>query len=169
MIKINATAIVHYISPVIEIPPKAGGQPFHKRTLVLNDPYIREGVQYNNLVEIEFTGDKMDQLNSFAAGMYVAVEAFVTGREHNGRVFNTIRGMSVALHQQPMQTAQMAQAPQAPQAAPAYAPAPTSQQPYVQQAPGFQQPPQQGQPAYTPAPPQQGYAPGVADLPFTPK
>ena len=173
MIKLTATARVHSISPVIDIPSKTGGQPFQKRELILDDSWEKDGKRYPNFVLIEFSGDAMAQLNNIYPGQRVSVTAYVNGREWNGRILNSIRGSSVT-----------------PEAAPAYqqptAAYPQQQAPYPQQ--GYQQAPypQQApapspaypqQPAYGPAPAQpyqqpQGYqqpqSPGVADLPWTP-
>lgn len=134
MIKLHATALVFSISPVIEVPTKSG-TPFQKRELVLDDTWQgRDGAPIPNYVMIEFSGDRMAILDSFAPGQRVTVEAVVNGREANGRYFNSIRGLSVVPYQ-----------PQ-PQAQP--------QQPYQQQPYGGQ--PQQpfGQ-GYTPQPPRQ--------------
>ena len=99
MIKLTATAIVHYISPVIEIPSKTpGGQGFTKRELVLDDSWTKDGVTHPNFVTIEFSGDKMFQLDNFTQGQRVTVEAYVNGREHQGRYFNSIKGQSVTLY-----------------------------------------------------------------------
>ncbi len=155
MIKLTATALIHYISPVIEIPPRTpGGQGFAKRELILDDSWEKDGKTYPNFVLIEFTGDKIALLDSFVPGQLVTVEAFINGREYQGRYYNTVKGMSIALYQ-PQQTSYstMGQRP-------------------VQQAPGGypQQPayPQHPQPQY----PQQGVypqAPTTAPMPGTPQ
>lgn len=181
MIKLTATALIHYISPVIEIPSRSGGQPFQKRELILNDSWERDGQTYPNFVVIEFSGDKMPQLDNFVPGQRVTVEAYVNGREHQGRVFNTIKGLTVA-HYQPQQSngagQRTAPAP-APAPAPGYPSAPAyPQQTYPATAPAPSYPQQTGaanpQQAYAPAPSQQSYgqqshSPGVADLPFPPQ
>lgn len=175
MIKLSATALIHYISPVMQVTEN-----FQKRELILNDSWEREGKTYPNFVVIEFSGDKMAQLDQFIPGQRVTVEAYVNGREHQGRVYNTIKGQTVT-HYQPQQSNGMGQRPAAPAPAPGYAapPAPTyPQQAYPQPAPGYpqqtygQQPtPAYPQQPYAPAPGQQSYgqqshSPGVADLPF---
>lgn len=174
MIKLTATALIHTISPVIEIPAKNGGAPFQKRELVLNDSWERDGETHPNFVVIEITGDAMMQLDNFIPGQRVTVDAMVNGREYNGRIFNTIKGRTVTLYQ-PRQTAAVSQ--QQP-----YQPQPTyAQQPYQQvqrvqptpSAPGYngqypQAPQQYQQPApqyQQPVNPQYGGL-GPADLPF---
>lgn len=179
MIKLTATALIHYISPVMQVTEN-----FQKRELILNDSWERDGKTYPNFVVIEFSGDKMAQLDNFAPGQRVTVEAYVNGREHQGRVFNTIKGQTVALYQ-PQQSNGIGQRPApAPAPAPGYPSAPAYPQqayPATAPAPGYPQQPygqQQGaaypQQAYAPAPGQpsygqQSHSPGVADLPFPPQ
>ena len=137
MIKFQATAIIHYISAVIEVPSKSGGQPFQKRELILDDSWDKDGQHYANFIVIEFSGEKLSQLDGFWQGQRVTVDCILSGREYNGRVFNTVRGQSIAPAQQ--------QAPYSPAPMPGgYAPA---------QMPGAY-PPQQPTPAY----PQPNYA-----------
>lgn len=182
MIKFSATnALVHYITPVIEIESKSGGQPFYKRELIIDDSWDKDGKHYSNFVLIEFTGEKMNQLDCLYPGMRVNIEGMLTGREYNNRIFNTVRGQSVTPYQA------QSQYPSAP--APAPAPMPGYPQggypqasPYPQQPmPGYpqastptypqQQAPAQPQYQAQSAPPQQSYnspnrGPGVNDLPW---
>lgn len=148
MIKLKATALVRSISPVIEIPSRSGGQPFQKRELVLDDSWTKDGKTYESFVVIEFSGDKMAQLDAFGPGQRVNVEAYVTGREYQGKVFNTLKGSTVELYQTQQAATSAGQYPQAPGGYP--------QQPQYPQAPGY---PQQG--AYPPGgyPPQPAYPP----------
>lgn len=157
MIKLTATGPIHSISPVIEIPPKnAGGTPFQKRELVIDDSWVdRENNPHSSFVVIEFTGDRMALLNQFAPQQRVSVECMVSGREHNGRVFNTIKGLNVTPYQ-PQAAQGYGQQP-AYNPAPAPAPGYPSQPAYPNQggdapAPGYTQ-----QPAY---PSQGGYGGG---------
>ncbi|MBD5199421.1 MAG: DUF3127 domain-containing protein [Bacteroidales bacterium] len=158
MIKFSAqNALVHSVSPVTEIPSKTGGQPFYKRELIINDSWSKDGQQYASFVCIEFTGDRMGLLDPILPGTHVNVEGFISGREYNGRVFNTIRGQSVS-PSQPQQYG-VASAP-----TPTFAgyPQPNAGYPGQQsgygQQPGYPQPPgayqQQAspQPYATPAP-----------------
>ena len=179
MIKLTATALIHSISPVIDIPSKNGGNPFQKRELVLDDSWEKDGQVHPNFVSIEFSGEAMIQLDNFYPGQRVTVEAYVNGREYNGRIFNSIRGRSVSAVQfqnypqqsgYPQQFPQQTAFPQSiPQAAPmpgsAPAPQATPQQSYPQQSY-----PQHGYAPVPAAQPTQGYqqpqSPGVADLPW---
>lgn len=161
MIKFQAIALIRSISPVIEIPSKTGGQPFLKRELVLDDSWTKDGHTYSNYVLVEFTGDRMAQLDNFAPGQRVAVDAFINGRENQGRIFTTLRALSIA----PYQAQQPAYVPPQPQynQAPVPPQAPTHQQGGY--APGaYQQSPYPQQPPY---PNQGGYAQAPAPMPGT--
>lgn len=160
MIKLTATALIHYISPVIEIPPRTpGGQGFAKRELILDDSWEKDGKTYPNFVLIEFTGDKIALLDSFVPGQLVTVEAFINGREYQGRYYNTVKGMSIAPYQaQQTSPATVGQRSARP------APGGYPQQPiYTQVAGGYPQ-----QPQY----PQQGGYPQIptpTPMPGTPQ
>lgn len=91
MIKFQATnVLVHSVTPVIEIESKSGGQPFAKRELIINDSWDKDGKHYPNFISIEFTGDKMTQLDSIYPGMRVNVEGLLSGREYNNKII-TVR------------------------------------------------------------------------------
>lgn len=189
MIKFTATnAQVHYVTPVIEVPSKTGGQGFFKRELIINDSWEKDGKQYPNFVSVEFSGEKMSQLEGIYPGQRVNIEGMLCGREYNNKIYNSVRGLSVTPYQ-PQQ-----QYPGAPAPVPAGYPQQASypQQPPYQSAPmpgGYpQQPPVPGYPQqqYTsptaPVPPRvqaplpptphpqqaygQQYSPGADDLPF---
>lgn len=95
------------VTPVQEIPTRSG-QMFRKREIVLDDTWTgQDGVCHPNLVGIEFTGERMNLLDPLAPGQLVRFEAAVNGREADGRVFVSLRGLTIAPHQpapaQPMQ------------------------------------------------------------------
>lgn len=164
MIKLKATALIRSISPVIEIPSRTGGQSFLKRELVLDDSWTKDGKTYENVVLIEFTGDKMAQLDAFSQGQRVNVEAYVSGREYQGKVFNTIKGSTIE-HYRDQQTAPSTG--QYPQTSGGY-----PQQPQYPQASGY--PPQGtnpygGYPPQSAYPQQGGYAQPPAPMPGTPQ
>ncbi|ROT10397.1 DUF3127 domain-containing protein [Muribaculaceae bacterium Isolate-007 (NCI)] len=144
MIKFTATALIHFISPVIDIPSRNGGQSFQKRELMLDDSWTKDGNTYTNFVLIEFSGDKISQLDNFVPGQRVTVEAFINGREYQGRYFNTIKGMAIAPYQ-----AQQTTQPTGQPSASAPSPFPGTPQQQYAPAPGYAP-----QPAY---PPQAGY------------
>lgn len=137
MVKFQATANIHSISAVIEVPSKSGGQPFQKRELILDDSWDKDGQHFDNFILIEFSGDKMSSLNGFFPGQRVSVDCIMSGREYNGRIFNTVRGQGVTLVQQQP-----------------YSPAAPIPGAYPQRQMPRGYPPQQPTPAY----PQQNYA-----------
>ena len=148
MIKFTAVARVHSVSGIINISER-----FSKRELVLDDSWEKDGQFHENYVVIEFTGERMALLNQFTPGQRVTVEACINGRDYNGRIFNTIRGLSVAQYVPMQQPAQQPMQQPAPQQYPPQAAYP---QPAYPQPGAYPQ-----QPAYpgTPAP---GYDPNVA-------
>lgn len=167
MIKVKATAVIHYISPVIDIPSKNGSQPFQKRELVLNDSWERDGKQYPNFVVMEFSGDKISQLDNFMPGHRVTVEAFINGRENNGRFYNTIRGQSI-VHYQP-QPAIGYPVAQGYVPAPGYTPTQGYAAPSGYGSSPMPAPPYPAQQMHVPPTlPQSSKTPGVDDLPFPP-
>lgn len=143
MITLTATGSIYSISPVIDIPSKSGGNSFQKRELVIDDTWTdRENVVHPNYVVIEFTGDKMPILDQFVPGQRVTVEAYINGREYNGKIFNTIKGRSVALYQQQGYTSQPQQVSSNPvlQSAPAPSYGTYAPQPSYPQQPAYPQP-----------------------------
>lgn len=114
-LQISGGAIIYSISQVQEIPSRNGGDPFRKRELILDDSWSdRDGVVHPNYVLVEFTGDKMSLLDNFQPGQRVNVDACVNGREYNGRVFTSIKGLGITPYPQQPSYPQ----PAAPQAAP---------------------------------------------------
>lgn len=174
MIKLAITggAIIYSISPIQEIPSKNGGAPFLKRELIIDDSWSdRDGAVHPNFVLVEFTGDKMSLLDNFLPGQRVNVDACVNGREYNGRMFTSIKGLGITPYQE---QPQQGYAPQ-PASAPGYGAYP--QQPsYPQQ--GYPQQPSYPQPAAPQVAPFPGQNPigshgahqdlGVDGLPFKP-
>lgn len=145
MIKLTAVGSIYKISPVIRV-----NDNFQKREIVIDDSWIdKEQNVRQNLICIEFTGERMAILDTLAPGQRVSVEAIVNGREHEGRYYNTLRGLTAT----PLQQAQQPQQP-APQQQ-GYAQQPYQQAAYPPQQPAYQQPYQPAQPMYPP----QGYAP----------
>lgn len=154
-LQISGGAIIYSISQVQEIPSRNGGDPFRKRELILDDSWSdRDGVVHPNYVLVEFTGDKMSLLDNFQPGQRVNVDACVNGREYNGRVFTSIKGLGITPYQEQPQQG-YAQQPSYPQQ-PAYPQQPSYPQPAAPQAAPFP-----GQ--YPPGSPQDL---GVGGLPF---
>lgn len=135
-LQIPGGAIIYSISQMQEIPSKNGGDPFRKRELILDDSWSdREGVVHPNFVSVEFTGDKMSLLDSFQPGQRVNVDACVNGREYNGRVFTSIKGLGITPYQEQPQQG-YTQQPSYPQQ-PAYPQQPSYPQPAAPQAAPF--------------------------------
>lgn len=133
MLKGQATANVRFISAVMEVPSKNGGQPFQKRELILDDSWDKDGKHYDNFVVIEFSGEKMRLLDQFRQGQRVTVDYILSGREYNGRVFNTVKGQGITPAQQQQQYSDYAPMPgaypqrQMPQGYPQQQPTPAYQ------------------------------------------
>ena len=169
MIKLTATALIHYISPVLQV-----SENFQKRELILNDSWEKDGKTYPNFVLIEFTGDKMAMLDNFAPGQRVTVEAYVNGREYQGRYFNSIKGMGIVPYQAPSNVGQRPAQPAPgsyPQQHSGYQQAPELyRQGGYPQAPGGY-PPQPAYPQQAPYPQHGGYArpPAPAPMPASPQ
>lgn len=113
MIKFTGTNVkVHSVSDVITIESKTGGQPYQKRELIIDDSWVdRDGVAHSNFVLVEFSGDKMGQLDQLVSGMRINVEGMINGREHNGRIFDTVKGLSAYVPQPTQQPYQSAPIP----------------------------------------------------------
>lgn len=119
---------------------------FQKRDLILDDSWVTKDGQTNpSYVAIEFSGERMAQLDMLMPGMKVAVEAIVSGREYQGRYYTTLRGMSAT----PIQPQQ----PVYPQHSGTFAPQQAYGQSYGQ--PAYQQPMYNQPQQFTPQQPQQ--------------
>ena len=167
MIKLTATAPIHDISPVLQVSDN-----FQKRELILDDSWEKDGKTYTSLVLIEFSGSKMSLLDSFAVGQRVTVEAYVNGREYQGRYYTSLKGMGIVPYQQ--QQASPSSVGQRPAST---APVGYPQQPAYGAAPAAAYAPEYAQPAYPQQPvyPQQGgfpaggYAQPSASMPGSPQ
>lgn len=177
-LQISGGAIIYSISQVQEIPSKNGGNPYRKRELIIDDSWTdRDGILHPNFVAVDFSGDKMSLLDNFRPGQRVNVDACVNGREYNGRMFTSIKGLGITPYQAQSQQGYTQQSLQgyAPQPQPSYPQPGYPPQPSYPQ-PGY--PPQQSypQPAAPQAAPFPGQAPtathganqdlGVGGLPF---
>lgn len=91
------------ISEVETIPSKNGGNPFQKRTVVLNSSRSVYGETYENFPSFEFTGKHLDDAKSFNIGDIVDVSFVIQGKrsQQEGqpvRYFNTVAGYKIELH-----------------------------------------------------------------------
>ncbi len=114
MIEFNGKGIVQSVSEVIQI------KNFQKRELVISDSWQgKDGVSHESHILIEFTGEKMQELNSLIPGDTVAVKGYIMGKDYKGRIYNTVRGMSV-VSDRPQQNCMPSSAPSQPYQQPAY-------------------------------------------------
>lgn len=72
------------IGQTVQILSKNGGSPFTKREFILDatpyDPYTGERSEYENIIPLEFTGDKCAELDRFNNGDVVIVSFALKGR-----------------------------------------------------------------------------------------
>ncbi len=72
------------IGQTVQIPSKSGGSPFAKREFILDattyDPYTGERSEYENIIPLEFSGDKCAELDRFNQGDVVTVSFVLQGR-----------------------------------------------------------------------------------------
>lgn len=72
------------IGQTVQIPSKNGGSPFIKREFILDattyDPYTRERSEYENIIPLEFSGDKCAELDRFNQGDVVTISFALQGR-----------------------------------------------------------------------------------------
>lgn len=72
------------IGQTVQIQPKNGGSPFLKREFILDattyDPYTGERSEYENVIPLEFSGDKCEELDRFKSGDVATVSFMIQGR-----------------------------------------------------------------------------------------
>ena len=72
------------IGQTVQIPSKTGGSSFTKREFILDattyDPYTGERSEYENVIPLEFSGDKCAELDRFNQGDVVTVSFVLQGR-----------------------------------------------------------------------------------------
>ena len=72
------------IGQTVQIPSKNGGSSFTKREFILDattyDPYTGERNEYENILPLEFSGDKCAELDRFNPGDIVTVSFALQGR-----------------------------------------------------------------------------------------
>lgn len=72
------------IGQTVQIPSKNGGSSFTKREFILDattyDPYTGERSEYENVIPLEFSGDKCAELDCFNQGDVVTVSFVLQGR-----------------------------------------------------------------------------------------
>lgn len=80
----QVTGRIIEIGQTVQIPSKTGGNSFTKREFVLDatthDPYTGERNEYENILPLEFSGDKCAELDRFRNGDVVTVSFVLQGR-----------------------------------------------------------------------------------------
>ncbi len=78
------TGRITEIGQIVQIPSKNGGSPFTKREFILDattyDPYTGERSEYENIIPLEFSGDKCAELDRFNQGDVVTISFALQGR-----------------------------------------------------------------------------------------
>ncbi len=111
------TGRVLKIGKIEEIPSKNGGEPFRKRTVILNCTRSDFGKVFNNFPSFEFTGRHIDDPLGFKIDDIVTISFTLQGTmvQKDGqpeKSFNTISGYKIE-HYQRGNGAQRQPAPQA--------------------------------------------------------
>ena len=72
------------IGQTVQIPSKTGGNSFTKREFILDattyDPYTGERSEYENILPLEFSGEKCAELDRFRNGDVVTISFVLQGR-----------------------------------------------------------------------------------------
>lgn len=78
------TGRIIQIEQTVQIPSKSGGSSFTKREFILDattyDPYTGERSEYENILPLEFSGDKCAELDRYKNGDVVTVSFVLQGR-----------------------------------------------------------------------------------------
>ncbi|HCY68806.1 DUF3127 domain-containing protein [Bacteroides cellulosilyticus] len=78
------TGRIIQIEQTVQIPSKSGGSSFTKREFILDattyDPYTGERSEYENVIPLEFSGDKCAELDRYKNGDVVTVSFVLQGR-----------------------------------------------------------------------------------------
>ena len=104
----NIKAKIYKIGEVQVIPSQNGGEPFRKRSIVLDasrfDPYTGEK-SGDNYVVVEFTGKRVAELEKYAAGDLANVSFVLQGRKYidsttrEERFFTSVIGIGIEMVQ----------------------------------------------------------------------
>lgn len=87
------------IRQTAQIPSKSGGSPFYKREFILDattyDTYTGERSEYENVIPLEFSGDKCAELDRFNQGDVVTVSFILQGRSWTNQYGEIKRMVSI--------------------------------------------------------------------------
>ena len=128
------TGRITEIGQIVQIPSKNGGSPFTKREFILDattyDPYTGERSEYENIIPLEFSGDKCAELDRFNQGDVVTVSFVLQGRSWTNQDGELKRMVSIRCYKIEARggVSQSAQAPPVQQPVQQPTPQPTYQQ-----------------------------------------
>ena len=104
----NIKAKIYKIGEVQTIPSQNGGEPFRKRSIVLDaarfDPYTGEK-SGDNFVVVEFSGKRVAELEKYATGDLANVSFVLQGRRYidsttkEERYFTSVIGIGIEMAQ----------------------------------------------------------------------
>ena len=104
----NIKAKIYKIGEVQAIPSQNGGEPFRKRSIVLDaarfDPYTGEK-SGDNFVVVEFSGKRVAELEKYAKGDLANVSFVLQGRKYidsttkEERFFTSVIGIGIEMAQ----------------------------------------------------------------------
>ena len=125
------------IGQIVQIPSKTGGNSFTKREFILDattyDPYTGERSECENIIPLEFSGNKCTELDRFKTGDVVTVSFVLQGRSWSTQDGELKRMVSIRCYKIEARGG----VSQSPQNAPVQQPAP---QPTYQQPQNFPPP-----------------------------
>lgn len=103
MFKFRATAKIYYVGYTESVPTKSNNM-FQKRELMLVDSYDKDGETQYRYLKVEFTGERIGMLDGFEKDQLVMVEGFIASTvTDDGKVFNSLRGLSIKPYTPPLQ------------------------------------------------------------------
>ena len=82
--KFETQAVIKEIGPIESF----GDGGFQKRNLILTE----QNGEYENVVCVEWSGDKLERPESHQVGQMVLVSGFINCREWNGKYFTSLKG-----------------------------------------------------------------------------
>lgn len=133
----QVTGRILSISNTVQIQSTKSGSTFTKREFLLDattyDPYTKERSEYENILPLEFSGDKCTELDRFKTGDVVTVSFVLQGRSWSTQDGELKRMVSILCYKIEARGG----VSQPPQNAPVQQPAP---QPTYQQPQNFQPP-----------------------------
>lgn len=88
------TTIIARIYEIREV-EAVGSNGFVKRSVILDDGREFNGMYKPNWLKVDFTGDRVNQLDPFQPNQLVKIEGSLEGREYQGKYYTNIRGWRI--------------------------------------------------------------------------